>query len=207
MTLYETLSVAKDATSDEIKKAYRRCAQATHPDKHGGDDAAFKAVKAAYEVLSDPERRRRYDETGDTGSVPSVAQEAQARLLELFQEVISKEQFAGDIVEMMARSVNGIIEHNASQQRIAQRRIRILVHNRDRIKAKTGDNPYFMLVERQITGLQDVLKEIERDTMIAEELLRLIDNYEDEVPLPFHDEDPRANRWTSVPHLSHDWRG
>ncbi|MEX1124969.1 MAG: DnaJ C-terminal domain-containing protein [Acidimicrobiia bacterium] len=65
---YTTLGVGRDATTDEIKKAFRRLARATHPDANPGDvnaEAQFREVAEAYEVLVDPERRRRYDR-GDT---------------------------------------------------------------------------------------------------------------------------------------------
>ncbi len=65
---YEILGVGRDATGEEIKKAFRRIARTTHPDANGGDPesaAAFREAAEAYEVLSDPDRRRRYDR-GDT---------------------------------------------------------------------------------------------------------------------------------------------
>jgi curved DNA-binding protein CbpA len=61
---YATLGVARDASSDEIKRAYRRLVAEHHPDKHGGSVAAkrrFQAVAEAYAVLGDESKRRRYD--------------------------------------------------------------------------------------------------------------------------------------------------
>ena len=68
---YEVLGVARDASPDEIKKAYRRLARQLHPDVNPGDDAAerFKLVTHAYDVLSDPDQRARYDIGGDGGGL------------------------------------------------------------------------------------------------------------------------------------------
>lgn len=60
MDHYNTLGVAKNATPDEIKKAYRKLASQHHPDK-GGDKAKFQEIQAAYDTLSTPEKRQQYD--------------------------------------------------------------------------------------------------------------------------------------------------
>src|SRR4030042_751029 len=63
---YNTLGVSKDASDDEIKKAYRKLAHKHHPDKTEGDEAKFKEVNEAYQVLSDKEKRSQYDQYGQT---------------------------------------------------------------------------------------------------------------------------------------------
>lgn len=64
---YETLGINKDASADEVKKAFRKLAVKYHPDKEGGDEAKFKEANEAYEVLKDPTKRQRYDQFGHAG--------------------------------------------------------------------------------------------------------------------------------------------
>lgn len=69
---YEILGVNKSASADELKKAYRRLAVQHHPDR-GGDEAAFKEVSEAYEILKDSSKRQRYDQFGHAGVGSSAA--------------------------------------------------------------------------------------------------------------------------------------
>ena len=71
---YEVLGISKGASDDEIKKAYRKMAKQYHPDLHPGDkeaEAKFKEVNEAYEILSDKDKRARYDQFGHAGVDPN----------------------------------------------------------------------------------------------------------------------------------------
>ena len=72
---YQTLGVSRDADKDEIKRAYRRLARKYHPDvnREPGAEEKFKEINRAYEVLSEPEVRSRYDRFGEAGVNPGAA--------------------------------------------------------------------------------------------------------------------------------------
>lgn len=67
-SLYETLEINENSSADEIKKAYRKLARKYHPDvnKDSGAEEKFKEINAAYEVLSNPEKKQQYDQYGDS---------------------------------------------------------------------------------------------------------------------------------------------
>jgi molecular chaperone DnaJ len=74
---YDVLGVTKNASDEDIKKAYRKLAMKHHPDRNQGDDAKksedkFKEAKEAYEMLSDPQKRAAYDQYGHAGVDPNV---------------------------------------------------------------------------------------------------------------------------------------
>lgn len=64
---YKTLGIEKNASQEDIKKAFRKLAHQYHPDKNNGDDAKFKEVNEAYQVLSDEKKRAQYDRFGEAG--------------------------------------------------------------------------------------------------------------------------------------------
>jgi len=65
---YKTLGVDKNASAEDIKKAYRKLAHQHHPDKTGGNEAKFKEINEAYQVLSDPGKRQQYDQFGNASA-------------------------------------------------------------------------------------------------------------------------------------------
>jgi molecular chaperone DnaJ len=74
--LYELLGISRDATPEQIRKAYRQLARRMHPDVNGGDAESterFKQINSAYEILSDPEKRARYDRFGSADGNPASA--------------------------------------------------------------------------------------------------------------------------------------
>ena len=90
---YQTLGVSKDASTEEIRRAFRKLAAKHHPDRNPddpGSEERFKEINEAYTVLSDEEKRRVYDQYGTTGSVPPFQPGAGGF------RTVSAEEFGGD---------------------------------------------------------------------------------------------------------------
>lgn len=66
MDYYSTLGIGKNASQDDIKKAYKKQSMAHHPDRTGGDDSKFKEINEAYQTLNDPQKKQMYDQFGTT---------------------------------------------------------------------------------------------------------------------------------------------
>ena len=105
---YETLGVKPEATQDEIKRSFRAKAKTCHPDHHPGDkekEAWFKRLSEAYAVLSDPDTRRHYDETGEAPKgQENILGEAYSLIVQTFQRLRDAEGdniFFGDPLKRM----------------------------------------------------------------------------------------------------------
>lgn len=96
--LYSDLGVTKDASHDEIKKAYKSKANKYHPDKPGGNAEKFHAVALAYSVLSDQTRRSEYDKTGSTDKKQDPQYQAEQIIYMWFSEILEKDQMPLDII-------------------------------------------------------------------------------------------------------------
>lgn len=94
--LYDILGVAEDASQQEIRKAYKKQASIHHPDKNLDDPEAttrFQAIQKAYDILSDSEKRKRYDETGSMDSAPSIRDHAIEVVGKLYLAIAESEDF------------------------------------------------------------------------------------------------------------------
>jgi len=160
MTLYETLGVAKDATADELKAAYRRESMKHHPDR-GGDEAAFKAMKEAYEVLSDVARRQRYDETGATSDKPTPEEAALDAIGELLLDVLEqKDADSTDLLAVMRKAIDNGYSDAQSKKAQLGKKIKNRKSALKRLRRK-DDRPNLLsaVLERDIAKLDGQLQE------------------------------------------------
>jgi curved DNA-binding protein CbpA len=110
-SLYEILGLEKDATAEDVKKAYRKKAQKAHPDRKGGSEDAMREVNDAYAVLSDADKRAHYDKTGQNSArEPSIDEVAMQSLAKAFDDMLTEEAPRGNIVLHIERGIADAIK-------------------------------------------------------------------------------------------------
>ena len=116
---YQTLGLQKEATKDQIVKAYRKKVKKAHPDKNGGKESEeFLAIQAAWEILSDDQKRKQWDETGTVGEKKNEDQVCLTQLAELSIQVVA------DLREWKTKDVLKIIREITESQLAGSRKTR-----------------------------------------------------------------------------------
>jgi len=180
--LYGVLGVRCGAAQGDIRRAYRRKAKTSHPDG-GGSDGAFGEIATAYAVLSDPERRERYDLTGEIDLPRADTLDASA-----FEVIAQK---LGLIIhadhDVTALDIGALIE-GAIREDMAQRRANIASHEcaiqrttklRARIKRKANgtDNMLAKVLDWHEASAKDQIKKNEAAVCSLERALEILKDY------------------------------
>lgn len=161
-TLYEILGVAKEATEQDIRRAYRRKAQKMHPDKEGGDPALFRLVQLAYDVLCDPVRRKLYDETGATSQNDDNAKMLQ-ELAQLFFYVIDKtgDVTTDNVIKLTEDFLAAGLEKAGEEMQEVDEKIEKLEEVIKRITAKGTEAALVDMLRAQISDLKKKIEHTE----------------------------------------------
>lgn len=139
---YAELGVDKDASEADIKAAFRKRAKETHPDRNGGSSDHFERVKSAHLVLADPERRKKYDETGDTGE--RTQKTIHQRAMELVGSLIGaaidsdKDIEHTDILDDIARFIADNVKDYERQQKKLKATLKRAEKLAKKVKRKKG---------------------------------------------------------------------
>jgi len=185
-THYEALGVPKEATADQIKRAFRKRASQAHPDKGGKEEDMVK-LNAAWACLGDPQRRLTYDNTGHDGEGPSVELRGQLLLMELFDRVLNEGNAEGLLhkVRSMLMAQNGEF---AQSLRSINSATAALTKARNKVRKKKGTkgtNIYNLLVDARLHHLTTARTDCLRKQEDFNSALALLDDYEQDVsPVP-----------------------
>ncbi len=175
MSHYDTLGVARDATPDEIKAAYRQAASRAHPDREGGSADSMKAVNVANDVLSDPERRARYDQTGhDAPPQDSLEVKARATVLQELTGVLTA---GGDPIAMARDSVAGKMRTVDQALERTRKKIATLEKLRPDVSVVDGDNLVHMLIDQQLAAAAQEIQTLEAWRPVGVRALEILDQH------------------------------
>ena len=178
MNPYTELDVSVTASTEEIKQRYRTLAQMHHPDK-GGDEELFKRIKLAYEILSDPIRRKQYDITGES-TTTNAKDEAISNIIQIILHVVPNFnadqddliKIAEDESRAMLNMVNNDI-NNTEQQIIRFEK----VLRKLRIKTN-GENVLENIIQKQIQTRKKDLIVFHRNVKVCMLMLEILKDYE-----------------------------
>jgi curved DNA-binding protein CbpA len=182
MSLYDDLGVGPDASQSELKAAHRAGARRHHPDL-GGDRADFDPVQRAYDVLSDPESRRRYDRTGAYDQVPPPSEEQEA--LSVLQAVLTELIGGGadlvrvDLVGAVLAALGARLKAVLAGSLAADVAIGRIAEARGRLSRSGGaqDDPLAALFEHQLREAEALKLRVQRAVRVHSAAMDLIRGY------------------------------
>lgn len=178
MKHYNTLGVEPSSTPEQIKAAYKKKAMKHHPDK-GGDLATFQEIQKAYDVLSDPARKKLYDETGDDNEIPDrnlLDLQILANLIAQIMEHIDPETF--NLVDEIHKGLNNEIDKFTQYSIQFNSKIRKLQTAIDRLSlAESKRNIVAEILEGQIAKVKQDLAEIESSKETLTRIKTLLNGY------------------------------
>lgn len=188
---YDVLGVGKAARAADIKQAYRRKVQVAHPDR-GGDPEQFVVIVRAFGLLSDPDSRRLFDETGivDDDAVTSYRREVAAILADMFDAAVGAAIATGlklervDFIAQMATAVEtGLLDARRALGRV-DAEIGALQTLRSRIRRTDEDRNIFAeRLDTQVATKTEQHRTIKRRVAMLETALAELGNYESETEL------------------------
>ena len=180
---YQTLDVPRDATPDDLKKAYRKKAMKHHPDKKGGNVKKFQALSLAYETLSDPKARERYDRTGKDGSITDVEREARNLLCKEFGALLDTMQeriFKIDTFARMAKSLASHAKVEEGKITRCQKDAAFFKRVKDRISRQSDATPpmFELMIENMVRAAQDKIEFATTNIEIIEKAQSLLADFQ-----------------------------
>jgi len=177
---YQELGVPRDASPEDVRRAYRKRRTKAHPDK-GGSKEEFHAIQKSYEILSDAERRKRFDQTGDAETPVSDPRELAMRdIAAMFLQLVnSSDVDHTNIVELVKQNIElGVRER---QGKITQIKTGIEKRERalKRIKRKTkGPNQFGIFLQNDIAAHHQAIARLSGECDQAKIMLEMLAEYE-----------------------------
>lgn len=178
MSHYDTLDIAPNADEATIKRAYRRKSSEHHPDR-GGDTTQMAAINRAYETLSDPDKRKRYDVTGEDQIQHPAERQAMELVMQTIMRLVDQHSESQDVIAFANRDLKANQSQFKQQQSIWRQQIRDLERRRKRLKHK-GAGPNFLddMFASRIEQFTAQIKDFDENIALCDQALELLKGYE-----------------------------
>ena len=178
MNPYTELDVPVDASLETIKQRYRTLAQMHHPDK-GGDEELFKRIKFAYEILSDPIRRKQYDITGETGTT-NAKDESLSNIIQIILHVVPGFNADQDdliaIAEGETRAMLDMVNKDINNTEMQIKKFEVVLK---KLRIKTaGENILENIIVKQIQIRKKDLLVFHKNVKVCMLMLEILKDYE-----------------------------
>lgn len=184
MNPYAQLGVGPDATAGEIRAAWRRLARATHPDKNPDDPYAgtrFALAREAYDILSDPQRRARYDADGDTRRPGEDLAEARGRIVRTFLGMLDSDFPRGSVIRRLREAMRAEVRE-AAVQRASLRDAERSIEQAYSAFSYNGAGEDFLsaILDERLARCRAAIAGAKRNEELCNLALELLESYRDE---------------------------
>lgn len=180
MDLYKILGIKKGASDKEVKEAFRKRAQKVHPDRKGGNEEEMARLNLAYQTLSDPEKKERYDTTGSVIPPTPIRHEAIQILVKIMDDITEAMQ-EGDLIKKTWEIVTSNMVVLTQTKGVLVKKLAYIKKVKTKIELKNKkagkDNIYMVFFDNKIEKLEKALKDAERAEKIAAVVLEILDEY------------------------------
>jgi len=183
-SLYDDLAVDKKATPDQIKKAFRKKAKQTHPD-NGGNSNEFRTIAKAYNILSDDEKRKRYDNGENPDNINQSnthEQQVMSTVLGIFNDIVDQNiDLNHDPFDIIRQTLHANEEKAKADKNKNQKNIKRYNNILRRIKKKDQSELFIQLLDDKIKGCKAIIIQIDEHINVFEDALKLIKECEYEI--------------------------
>lgn len=179
MNLYEKLGLNKNATDEEIKKAFRDKAKEHHPDK-GGDPEKFREISVAYDVLSDKNKKSRYDSGEPLGSINNNSQDMLSGFIAglFFQVTESTDTEKEDVFKLMVKNLQKALQALRANLFANLEKVKKYEKIIKRIKKDKSNSFFKSLVTYKIAAINSENELIKKDMKLHEKALEFMSDCE-----------------------------
>ena len=174
MSLYDDLGVDQETSQGGLRRAFKHKAGKTHPDKKGGNTEAFKQIQKAYSILSNPEKKKRYDETGQTNTTPVLRQQSINVISELFIKATLKHQLEkrNYWVEIKVSLLEAIQKDRGTLGNITTHHDKLLYL----VENSSGDSLLMSALHSQVKHLENQKNQCSEHILILKDALLVVES-------------------------------